>query len=66
MTRAQTIEFDNLLAARGWTYDAHIQEFRDGDRVLEREDVIGLIPGLSLDDLAAYEDAKYDASRAAH
>ena len=55
MTNEQVQEFDMQLAARGWRYDTGNQEFRDGDRLLEWEDVIGLI-----DDLAAYEDARWD------
>jgi hypothetical protein len=67
MTKEQSAEFDRQLAARGWTYDPAAEEFRDGPRLLEWEDVIGLVvPGLSLDDLAAYQDAKYDDLRARH
>ena len=60
MTTDRTNEFEKQLAARGWRYDVENEEFLDGDRLLEWEDVIGLIPGLSFDDLAAYQDRKHD------
>jgi hypothetical protein len=51
----QSLELYRQLAARGWRYDPAIQEFYDGKRLLEWEDVIKLVPGMTVDDLAAWE-----------
>jgi hypothetical protein len=60
MTSQESAEFDKQLSSRGWRYDVGGGQFFDGELVLDWEDVIGLIAGLSLDDLTSWEDAKYD------
>ena len=53
-------EFDRQLKSRGWRYDAGNEEFRDGERRLEWEDVVGLVPGSTLHEPASYQDEKHD------
>jgi hypothetical protein len=62
MTPDQTAEFDGQLKARDWRYDVGDEEFREGDRLLEWEELIGLVPGMTRDDLAARQDDQYDKS----
>ena len=67
MTTAE--EFTRQLAARGFHYDRHAEEFRRGDRVPDWEELIALVPGMTLDDLAAGQNAQHDElcqRRAAH
>jgi hypothetical protein len=60
-----TVEgFDRLLSQRGWRYDAMDGEFYDEcNRTIEWEEVIGVVPGMTLDELAWYRDAKIAESR---
>jgi hypothetical protein len=58
-------KIDAALVARGWRYDRNEQQFVDGVRVLNWEEVIGLVPGMTPDELASYEDDKWDKSPAA-
>jgi hypothetical protein len=53
-------EIDAALKAKGWRYDRGDEVFRDRERVLKWEDVIGLVPGTTLDELASYQDDKAD------
>jgi hypothetical protein len=57
-------DFEQQLAARGWTYDVDDGDFRDGTRRLTWKDLVGLVPGFTLDELASYEDQKVDESLA--
>ena len=50
-------EFERQLKLRGWRYDLDDEVFRDG------EELIGLVPDMTLDELARYQDAKYDQLR---
>ena len=63
MTRSD--ELDQALRARGWHYDPANEEFRHGTRTLEWEDAIGVVPDFTLDELASYQDHKYDQRRPA-
>ena len=65
MTGAETIEFERQVAARGWRYDEQSELFMDGDRVVDFEDVIALVPGMTPEDMAAYRDDKWDQLSAA-
>ncbi len=58
MTPEQTAEFERQLKLRGWCYDVGNEQFVAGDRVLTWEDVVGLVPGLTLDELASYQDER--------
>jgi len=60
-----TAEFDRLLKARGWRYDAGEEQFFDGERELDWEELITLTPDLTLDELASYQDDKWLLRRAA-
>jgi hypothetical protein len=60
MSNEQAAEFERQLAARGWSYDVDNQDFRDAKRVIGWREVIRLVPGLTLDDLAAWEDDRVD------
>ena len=50
---------------RGWTYDTGDEAFREGERVLDVDELLGLLPELTLDELASYQDDRYDQLRAA-
>jgi hypothetical protein len=53
-------QIDQALRAKGWRYDRGDEVFRDGDRVLVWEEVIGLAPGTTLGELTSYQDDRYD------
>ena len=56
-----TERIDELLHSHGGRYDAEDARFILGDRVVDWQDVIDLVPELTLDDLRSYEDEKADA-----
>jgi hypothetical protein len=59
-------QIDKALDARGWRYQASHEQFYDGNRELTWKDVLGLAPGMTLDEMASYQTdkwAKYRASR---
>jgi hypothetical protein len=49
-------DLDRALRQRGWHYDATNEEFRDGNKRLDYRDVQKLVPGMTLDELASYQD----------
>jgi hypothetical protein len=54
--------FSNVLAARGYHYDPYAEEFRRGQRVVEDTDeLLALVPGMTQDELAHWQDDKYEA-----
>jgi hypothetical protein len=53
-------QIDNALRAKGWRYDRGDEVFREGNRELGWEEVVGLVPSTSLDELASYQDGKSD------
>jgi hypothetical protein len=55
-----TPELDRALAARGWRFDAASERFTDGTRRVDYRKVLALIPGMTLDELASYVDAKHE------
>jgi hypothetical protein len=57
MTDPKALE--SALAARGWRYDAQTELFMEGERQLDWEEVLGLLPGLKREDLVAYQEAKW-------
>jgi hypothetical protein len=63
MSSSEMAEFDRQLKLRGWSYDPADEEFRSPTGLLDWEEVVGLIPDLSRDDLAAYQERKYDEWR---
>jgi hypothetical protein len=46
------------LRAKGWRYDRGNELFMDGDRVVEWEELLGIVPSTTLDELASYQDDK--------
>jgi len=64
MTRFQ--QFDATLKAKGWRYDVGNEEFcTRGGRIVECELLQRLLPEMTLDELASYQDVRYDKFRAA-
>ena len=62
MTRFQ--QFDAALKTKGWTYDVGNEEFHTrGGRIVECELPLRLLPDMTLDKLASYQDDRYDGSR---
>lgn len=53
-------QIDAAIAARGVRYDLGDEIFYDGNRPLEPEELIGLLPDFTLDELASYQDDKFD------
>jgi hypothetical protein len=54
-------ELDRELKRRGWRYDAGDEVFRDGNgRRLDYRRVVNLVPGMTLDELASYQDGRAD------
>ena len=53
-----TAEIDRLLAERGIRYDVSDEEFYDGNWLVELDELLYLLPELSLKVLASYADAK--------
>jgi hypothetical protein len=51
-------EIDASLRAKGWYYDRGNELFMDGDRVLQWEDVLSLVPGTTVDEVVSYQDDK--------
>jgi hypothetical protein len=52
-------QIDAALAANGWRYDARSELFFDGNKPLKFRTVVALVPGLTLDELASYQDDQY-------
>jgi len=57
-------DLDNALTAKGWRYQASHEQFYDGNRELTWKDILGLVPGLTLDELASYQHDKWVTLRA--
>ena len=55
-----TADLDKRLAARGWRYDVDNEQFMNGKYTLNYRKVLALMPGMTLDELASYQDQKYD------
>lgn len=53
-------EIDGALRPKGWRYDRGNEVFKAGERVLEWEEVVSLVPSTTLDELASYQDDKAD------
>jgi hypothetical protein len=51
MTEAERKSMVRELERLGWIYDPRTDRFHDAARELEWKDAIGLIPGLTLEDL---------------
>jgi hypothetical protein len=62
LTRFQ--QFDKALAKRSWTYSVGDEVFREGERVLDADELLAIVPEMTLDELASYQDDRYDKSRA--
>jgi len=54
-------QLDRALAAKGWRYDVDNEQFMNGKHPLNYHKVLALMPGMTLDELASYQDQKYDA-----
>ena len=52
-------ELDYALKSRGWRYDRRQDQFLDGTRVIDWQDVISLLPR-TLDALASHQDNQHD------
>ena len=57
-------DLDNALKAKGWRYQASHEQFYDGNRELTWKDVLGLVPGMTMDELASYQTNKWGKFRA--
>jgi len=53
-------KLDRAIRAKGWHYDAGDEVFRDGNRRLDYRRVLKLVPRMTLDELASYQDDKAD------
>lgn len=51
---------DKAIASRGIRYDVGDELFYDGTRPLEPKELVKLLPGFTLDELASYQDDKHD------
>ena len=52
-------KLEKALSAKGWHYDAGNQGFRNGKRRLDYRRVLALVPGMTIEELAAYQDDQY-------
>ena len=53
--------FTAALAAGGYHYDPYAEQFRHGQRVVDDSDeLLALVPGMTLDELVFWQDDKYD------
>jgi hypothetical protein len=55
-----TEEIDRRLVELGVTYDLDTCRFYDGNRQLDSQDVRGLLPDLSEEEIEKYQEAKID------
>ncbi len=55
-------QLDKALKARGWRYDIGQEQFIDGDgkAIRDCQKLTALVPGMTLDELASYQDDKHD------
>ena len=53
-------EIDAALRAKGWRYDRGDEVFRDGNRVLKWQEILGLVPGTTVEEVVSYQDGKCD------
>jgi hypothetical protein len=60
MTRFE--RFDKQLAKRGWRYEVDDEFFYDGERIIDSEELLPLLPDMSLDELVSYQDDRWDRS----
>jgi hypothetical protein len=56
-------KIDRALAEVGWTFDFKHEEFTNGKRRVSYRQVLALVPGLTLEELASYVEHQYDAVR---
>jgi hypothetical protein len=56
-------EIDQRLALHGVHYDLSEEQFFDGRRMLEVEEVNALLPELSDDEIVSFQDAKWDEAK---
>ena len=61
MTKAT--ELNRQLRSLGWTFDPVDGDFRSDNGRMEWEDVIRLVPGLTLDELDAWADDQLEQWR---
>jgi hypothetical protein len=60
MTAAKAAEFELLLTSRGWHYDVEAGEFVKGECRGGCEVVLELVPGMTADELEAWEANQRD------
>lgn len=53
-------QIDAAIAAKGIRYDAESELFYDGKRPLEAEELLAIVGEVTLDELASFQDDKYD------
>ena len=55
-------QLDRALRSRGWRYDGGEEQFIDATRKVIRSaaKLLALVPGMTLDELASYQDDKAD------
>ena len=56
-------EFERQLKLRRWPYDVEDEVFLDGERRIDHEELLALMPDWTHDHVAAFQDAKYDQLR---
>jgi hypothetical protein len=57
------MDFSNIesaLVTAGWRFDAERERFTDGSYRIDYRHILKLLPGLTLDDLAAYVTHKHE------
>ena len=57
-------DLDDALKTKGWRYQASHEQFYDGNRELTWKDVLGLVPGMTMDELASYQTDQWGKFRA--
>ena len=54
-------QLDKALKARGWRYDIGQEQFIDANgKAIRDRKLTALVRGMTLDELASYQDDKYD------
>ena len=60
-------QFERALKANGWTYDVGREVFRNRlGLVLGSESLLRLLPEMTRDELACYQEYRYSMSQPAH
>ena len=55
-------QIDAAHAAKGWRYDVSKDDFFAGNRRLGYQKILAVVPGMTLDELASYQEAQWGKS----